>query len=314
MTGPPPRTTRTSPDVTRPGEAQQPRRHRPLDRDDDPIGGDEPVSRLGTRPGPTLDDGRVRCTPRGSSEPPAAVEWHPSRPRARRRRRRKAPEDHVEHTTARREDGIELDTADEGSEEPVHHRGAEPLVADRVGGVDVLTAEELRHGRRAKATAQGEEPELVQRCAHRCHGRRQEPAGPAERVADRVEPVADPDQSARLERSQSERHTVELPVQLGVGGEHDLEAAVDQESVDLVGAHSSADLVGCLDDDDLTSGCLSAPWRRRGRPARRRPPRPRLGGEPRWSSAGSRGRRRRVRRTVPTGRRAVPACRCVGFG
>ena len=142
---------------------------------------------------------------------------------------------------------------------------AEPSVTERVGGVDVLAAEQLRHrwrhgvgvaaaSSRSLSTGDPTGAPTVDRM----------PAGLAEGIADRVEPITDPDHGTRLERPEPERRDVDLAVQLGVGGEQDLKAAIEQEPVHLVGPDPSADIVGCLEDDDVSTGL--AQDRRRGEP------------------------------------------------
>ena len=52
-----------------------------------------------------------------------------------------------------------------------------------------------------------------------------------------------PHQSTRLEVLQIECGKVELLGQLGIRGEQHLEPAVEQEAIDMVGAHAPADTV-----------------------------------------------------------------------
>ena len=70
----------------------------------------------------------------------------------------------------------------------------------------------------------------------------------AARVGQAVEPAAEADQGAAVERLQVERAVVEDALGLGVGGEQDLKAAVEAEAVDGVGADAAADAVGRFDD------------------------------------------------------------------
>ena len=63
------------------------------------------------------------------------------------------------------------------------------------------------------------------------------------------------------ERAQVERVGVEPAPHRGVGGQQHLEAAVEQEPVDLVGAHAPTDPVGRLEHDDVPS-TLDEPQRR----------------------------------------------------
>ena len=59
---------------------------------------------------------------------------------------------------------------------------------------------------------------------------------------------------ARCERLQVERVTVELRLHLRVRGEQDLEAAVEAEAVDDVGAHAATRTVGRVDQGDVAAG------------------------------------------------------------
>ena len=72
------------------------------------------------------------------------------------------------------------------------------------------------------------------------------------RVGDHGAPPVAPHERTGVEGPQIERRHVELAVHLGVGGERDLEAAVEGVAVDVVGAHAPSDAVARL--VDLT-GC-----------------------------------------------------------
>src|SRR6185436_9160498 len=75
-------------------------------------------------------------------------------------------------------------------------------------------------------------------------------------IADAMEPARVPHPGLRSERLQVERRVVQRRLRLGGGGREDLEAAVEKESADPVGAHPPADLVGGLEQE--------APEARRG--------------------------------------------------
>ena len=69
-------------------------------------------------------------------------------------------------------------------------------------------------------------------------------------VVQPVEPAVDPDDGARLVALEVQRGDVELVVELGELGEHHLVAAVEEEPVDRVGAHATADVVAGLEERD----------------------------------------------------------------
>ena len=70
------------------------------------------------------------------------------------------------------------------------------------------------------------------------------------------------------EGPQVERGVVEHAGGLGVGGVVELEAAVEQQPVDPVGAHASADLVGGLEHDHVDAVDGQLPCRREAGQAR----------------------------------------------
>jgi hypothetical protein len=74
-----------------------------------------------------------------------------------------------------------------------------------------------------------------------------------------------PDHRPPLERLQSKPPVVELASCLGIRGREHLKAAIEQESVDLVGADSAAGAVGRLDDENLEPAPLEAPSTREPR-------------------------------------------------
>ena len=67
------------------------------------------------------------------------------------------------------------------------------------------------------------------------------------------------DPRARREAAQPERVVVEDAQALGVGGQQNLEPAVETESVDEVGAHPAADPVGSLENQGLAARLAQVP-------------------------------------------------------
>ncbi len=154
------------------------------------------------------------------------------------------PEDDVEHPAAVAQFGIELDAADERSEEPVDDRRRETVGVERRGGGDVVACEQT--GRvHAPQTRPG-----AARCAPCRTGCRSGRSPWRARLvgrrngSDTTDPLPLRHTSAPgLERLEVECVHVELAVHLGVGGERDLEPAVEGEPVDDVAADAAADAV-----------------------------------------------------------------------
>ena len=83
-----------------------------------------------------------------------------------------------------------------------------------------------------------------------------------------MEAVADAYRCAGIERSEIEGVDIELTLHLGVRREQHLEAAVEAEAVDDVGADPPAHAVGGLEDHNVTACVLENASRARGRPDR----------------------------------------------
>ena len=69
-----------------------------------------------------------------------------------------------------------------------------------------------------------------------------------------MESTAHPHERAPVEPTQLECGEIELTLRLRVGGEEHLEATVELEAVDHVGAHAPTDAVGCLENDHAAAG------------------------------------------------------------
>ena len=79
-------------------------------------------------------------------------------------------------------------------------------------------------------------------------------SGWRKRIGDAREAAVPADERAALEGPQAEALVVERPPRLGVRREQHLEAAVEQEAVDLVRAHAPARRVAALEDEHLEPG------------------------------------------------------------
>ena len=107
--------------------------------------------------------------------------------------------------------------------------------------------------RRTDATA----PRMRSLSANEPIGERSVPGevpGAAQRIADGVERTVEPHPGARGEATEVEVVEVDPPAELGVAGEQDLEPAVEEVPVDVVGADPPADTVGRLEHGDVEPG------------------------------------------------------------
>ena len=80
----------------------------------------------------------------------------------------------------------------------------------------------------------------------------------AERVADRIADLVDPDDRAGIEGTHVECSQVEGAMHLRIRSQQHLEAAVETEPVDDVGADPTADPVRCFEYGDGLPGASYA--------------------------------------------------------
>ena len=109
-------------------------------------------------------------------------------------------------------------------------------------------------GQRGVERGEHADAHLVGQAADGGAQRGQEVLRAAAGVGDQVQAVADADEGAREEGAQAQRLVVQQRGEVRVGRAVDLEAAVQAEPVDHVGANAAADGVGRLADDDLVAG------------------------------------------------------------
>ncbi len=109
---------------------------------------------------------------------------------------------------------------------------------------------------RSQSPAQPGHPQFVHRTAdggqERFEGTARLPPG----VRKTMEPTLLPDYGSRQEPPQIQRAVVQEATTLGVGGEQDLEATVEQEPLEAVSADPSAHSVGGIDDLARDAGLL----------------------------------------------------------
>ena len=154
-----------------------------------------------------------------------------------------ALEDHVEHPSAGLQRRIELDAADERTEELVDHAAAETLRFECDERRDVGLAQQVRGRGPAQAVPQAEQTKLVRSRPDPGDARPQQRSRPADRIADQVHLRSVPHQGARLEAPQLQRRHVELGLELRICGQHHLEPAVELIAVDQVGADAATHAV-----------------------------------------------------------------------
>ena len=87
-------------------------------------------------------------------------------------------------------------------------------------------------------------------------GRRPQRAGTPENIHHRSQFAVFPNQCARLKESEIKRGEIEKSSCLGIGIEIDLEASIQKESIDHIGADSAADSVGSFEHPDAASGFM----------------------------------------------------------
>ena len=170
------------------------------------------------------------------------------------RARGEHPEDELELPAGGGQGRVELDPAEERAEEGGDHALGEAGGTQPLEGGGLGTPPEVREGTGHAPLPQDRDPRLVREradgCAQRCEHRR----GRAQRVGHVREPPVHAHQSAGLEAAQVERRVVQRRRRLGVGLQQDLEAAVELEAVDDVGAYPPADPVGRFVHRDLDPG------------------------------------------------------------
>ena len=158
-----------------------------------------------------------------------------------------------EHLVGRLEVPVEQDAAVERAEEGVDEPVAEaPSAQPRVARGRLLL-EQLVDRLRGRVQAQLGHAQLVAHPTHVRRERGERVLRTAHRVRDPLEPPSPADQRARIEGAQIQARVVEVLARGRVGLEQDLEATVEQEPVDPVGAHAPARAVRGLQDEDVSA-------------------------------------------------------------
>ena len=139
---------------------------------------------------------------------------------------------------------LQENTAVKGPEEAVDDALAKAEVAQVLDGRRFAAAENIGDVAAQYLAAQQGDAQLIGQAAYgSSHGRRQRERT-AKGIADAVGAVLELDLGAGIEAAQVERFIVEYPLRLGIGVEQHLEAAVEQEALNLVRTHAPADAVG----------------------------------------------------------------------
>ena len=160
------------------------------------------------------------------------------------------PGDELELPARGGELALEEDRRQEGPEEEVDEvltelQPPEPVVRRLVG-----PGEQLLERAHARVRPEPHHPEPVPERAERRDDAASHLHRPPERIGQRVELPSVEDQYPGGEAPEPERLRVEQPLHLGVRGQEDLEAAIDPEAVDLLGADASSGPIARLEDLD----------------------------------------------------------------
>jgi hypothetical protein len=76
------------------------------------------------------------------------------------------------------------------------------------------------------------------------------------RVGEAIETFAEPGQCARDKRAEGQCRVVKVSLALGVGGEEDLESAVEEEAVSVIGTDAPANVVGGVEEETVETARL----------------------------------------------------------
>lgn len=151
---------------------------------------------------------------------------------------------------------IELNAAHQRAEEAVDHPVAEALLFERAEGGDVGLAKQLGGAGAHQADSLAEDARLVGGRTDRSERGPQQRTRAPEWITDEIGRRAVPHERAGLEPTRVERVEIELGRQLRIGSEQYLEAPVEAEPVDDVGADTASDPVGCLQHHDIAASTM----------------------------------------------------------
>jgi hypothetical protein len=164
------------------------------------------------------------------------------------------PQDDLEPSGGDLEVGVELDAGEKRPPERGDEAGRESDGRETIGRAGVGPPQQLAHGMGAHVENEARRAQLVVEGSHGRAQRRDQLTGAAEGVADALQPLGGADDRAGGEGAEAQRLEIEALSYLGIGGQQDLESAIEQESVDRVGAYAPPDPVRSFEHGDLDSG------------------------------------------------------------
>ena len=242
------------------GEAREPARRLPVGGKYHGSGPDR-VARL-ERHG-TRVDGRHGALQSHAAVGQTVSELPGQRPHSGRRNRDGTGPEHLEHELEHPARGLELriqeHSAQKGTEERLDHLLAEPKLTQAIQRGHLIRGEDVGDGSIPQSQRQGRDPALVRDRTDRGAQRGQRARRTSERIGDHVKRARTADQRARLERAKVEAIVVQHASRGRVRGQQHLEATVQQESIDDVGARPSPDVVRSLEHDGLPSRLCQFP-------------------------------------------------------
>ncbi len=157
------------------------------------------------------------------------------------------PENHVETPARYLEQRIQLDACEQRLPERLDHQAGEPGVRQTLRGRHVRPTEKLGHRVSTNVENHPSQAGLVDEGSDWGDEGWRELQRTAQRITDPVEPAAPSNQRSWFEQAKLERADSEALLDLGIRGEHDLEATIELVAVHLVGADTSTDAVGRLE-------------------------------------------------------------------
>lgn len=163
-------------------------------------------------------------------------------------------DDEVGESPRRAQFRFQEDTAEEGSEESFEHRIVDP------GFAKCLLRRHVRLGTQCGGGSQGprqgvsSESGFADHAAEGCRERAEGPRQLSPRISNTDSAISEDDLGSGNEGAQVERSVVEDALTLGIGGVVQLEATIEEESVDDIRADSTTDVVGGIEDAGLDAG------------------------------------------------------------
>ena len=165
-----------------------------------------------------------------------------------------ASKDDVEHPTRRGEIPVELNAAEEWTEQSGHCGLTKAKRLKSFGGCLFRLSEQTSCFASAHLGAQSKHAELVREWEYRAADRLQQLCPITKRIAEFITLSVDPGNGARIEHMHVQGLQVDRSLYLGVGREHDLKSPVKSVSVDEIGANPASYAVTCLDECDGLAG------------------------------------------------------------